>query len=275
MVMNSEFEKLQKIGILLVDHGRSMILALVVVVAGLILVKWANRLLKQGLDKLPLSSTRASIVRIAICVIMLATVGILASVEAGLPPRPVLQVITIASLAAVGVFAVFRPLVPTLPFKVGNTVKAGELLGKVEATTALNTRLRTFDGKTVFIPNRKILNDDVINYHFTPTRRFKLEVNVKYDQDFMKVKQLLESIMIEDPRVHATPRPVVYLMSINKGYMEIQGRGWVDNVKAFVVTRELLEKTKLRFDHEGIALALPQMQVHYTSANIAHPHMEE
>lgn len=145
----------------------------------------------------------------------------MASIEIGLPPRPVLQILTIITLAAAGVIAVFRPLIPTLPFKVGNTVKAGELLGKVEATTVLNTRLRTFDGKTVFVPNRKILNDDIINYHFTPSRRFTVKVNIKYDQDLMKAKQVLEAIMIEDPRVLAKPRPVVYLMSLEKGYMEL------------------------------------------------------
>jgi small conductance mechanosensitive channel len=144
----------------------------------------------------------------------------MASIEIGLPPRPVLQILTIITLSA-GVIAVFRPLIPTLPFKVGNTVKAGELLGKVEATTVLNTRLRTFDGKTVFVPNRKILNDDIINYHFTPSRRFTVKVNIKYDQDLMKAKQVLEAIMIEDPRVLAKPRPVVYLMSLEKGYMEL------------------------------------------------------
>jgi len=60
-------------------------------------------------------------------------------------------------------------------------------------------------------------------------------------------------------------------MSLEKGYMELQGRGWVKNIKAFIVTRELLEKTKLRFDHEGIVLAVPQLQVHYSRENTDHP----
>ena len=77
--------------------------------------------------------------------------------------------------------------------------------------------------------------------------------------------------MVEDPRVMVTPRPVVYLMSLDKGYMELQGRGWTDNVKRFVVTRELLEKTKLHFDQKGIVLAMPQLQIHYSKENIVDP----
>ena len=185
-----------------------------------------------------------------------------------------MRFLIILTLAAIGIIMVFRPLIPTLPFKVGNTIMAGDLLGKVEATTVLNTRLRTFDGTTVFVPNRIILNDVIVNYHFTPTRKFYLKINILYDQDLMKAKQILDTIMVEDPRVHPTPRPVVHVISLNKGYVELSGRGWTDNLKRFGVTRELLEKTKLRFDQEGIILALPQMQVHYTSKNMPQSDME-
>ena len=108
------------------------------------------------------------------------------------------------TLAAVGLIVPFRPYIPTLPFKVGDTIKTGDLFGKVEATAFLNTRLKTFEGMTVFVPNSKILNDYVTNYHFTPTRRVKIDVGIGYDQDILKAEQVLESIMIEDPRVGQT-----------------------------------------------------------------------
>ena len=157
-----EIERLQEIGILLAEHGRHAVIALAIVVLGLITVKWLNKTLKKSLSKLPLTPARASVVRNIICVITIAIMAIMAAVVMGLPARPVLQILTMISLAVAGIIAVFRPLLPTLPFKVGNTIKAGDLLGKVEATTVLNTRLKTFDGKTVFVPNRKILNDDII-----------------------------------------------------------------------------------------------------------------
>lgn len=114
-----------------------------------------------------------------------------------------------------------------------NSIKTGDLLGKVEATTFLNTRLRTFDGKTVFVPNRKILDDYLINYHFTPTRRVK-----------------------------TTPRPVVYVLNLADSYVALGGRCWVDNLKYWVTKCELAEKVKLRFDREGILFAFPQRDVH-------------
>ncbi|MFO7645576.1 MAG: mechanosensitive ion channel family protein, partial [Desulfosarcina sp.] len=155
-----------------------------------------------------------------------------------------------------------RPFIPTLPFKVGNTVKTGDLLGRVEAITFINTRLRTFDGKTVFVPNTRIFKDVVINYHYTQTRRVKINVTIRYDQDLLKAKQVLEAVMVEDPRVKAKPSAVVYVLNLAASWVELGGRCWVDNQDFWFARCDLLEKTKLRFDREGIRFAFPQLDLH-------------
>jgi small conductance mechanosensitive channel len=198
-----------------------------------------------------------------ICIILLVIVVATALEHLGMNTLVIRRVIFLVSLAVIGIIAVFRPLIPSLPFKVGNTVKVGDLLGKIEATTILNTRMRTFDGRTVFIPNSKIINDFVINYHFTKTRRIKVDVGIGYDQDILKAKQILETIMIEDPRVKVTPRPTVYVLNLTNNCVQLGGRCWVDNVKYWTTRCELIEKTKLRFNHEGITIAFPQLDVHH------------
>jgi small conductance mechanosensitive channel len=106
---------------------------------------------------------------------------------------------------------------------VGQTIKAAGLLGKVEATTFLNTRIRTFDGKIFFVPNRIILNDVVINYHHLPTRRMKIDIPIRYDQGLIKAKQVLEAIMIAGPRVKKMPRPVVWVLDLSNGCIVLGG----------------------------------------------------
>jgi small conductance mechanosensitive channel len=182
--------------------------------------------------------------------------------QLGLESILIRRTIIFITLAVVGLIVLFRPYIPSLPFKVGNTIKTGDLFGKVEATTFLNTRLRTFEGLTVFVPNSKILNDYVINYHFTPTRRVRIDVGIRYDQDVLKAKQVLEAIMIEDPRVKSKPRPVVYVLNLTDGCVKLGGRCWVDNLKYWVAKCDLTEKVKLRFDREGIVITFPQRDVH-------------
>jgi len=186
-----------------------------------------------------------------------------ASLEAGLKLEPVISALTVISLVAVGAVVLFRPLIPTMPFKVGQTVKAGNLLGKIEAMTVLNTRMRTFDGKTFFVPNRKILDDIVMNYQYTDTRRVKIDVGIRYDQDLMKAKQTIEEMMIADPRVKPKPGPVVYVLDTSNGRVELGGRCWVDNAKYWVAKCDLLEKAKFALFHAGIVPARPQMDIHH------------
>ncbi len=255
----TKFDKMGEFGIL---YGPQLLWALVILVVGLILAKKLSKYLRNTLGKLGLKPAAVSITGNIFFILFIFFVITAAMEEMELRTELFLGFLGTVCLAAIGLIVAFRPILPTLPFKVGNTVKTGNLLGKVEAITILNTRLRSFDGKTVFVPNTKILNDYVINYHFTPTRRFKLDVGIGYDQDLVKAKQVLEAVMIEDPRVLNKPRPVVYVLNLADSCVELGGRGWVDNLKYWTTRCELLEKVKLRFDQEGITIAYPQRDVH-------------
>jgi hypothetical protein len=68
------------------------------------------------------------------------------------------RVIIMMGLGAIVILLVLRPYLLILPFRASKTVKVGSFLGKIEATTMVHTRLKTFDGKTVFIPNKMILS---------------------------------------------------------------------------------------------------------------------
>ena len=260
--MEQDILKLERFEQVVELYGLNILLALAMLVVGLIFTKYFHKYFKILLRKFmvnePLIATIANIGSILIVVFVIAV----SLQHVGMHTIVIRRIIIALTLAVIAVIIVFRPLIPSLPFKVGQVVKAGNLLGKVESTSLINTRLRTFDGKTFFVPNSKIINDVVQNYHLTGTRRIKLNVGIRYDQDLMKAKQVLEAIMVEDPRVHLTPRPAVWVLNLADSCVELGGRCWVDNVKYWSTRCELLEKTKLRFDAEGIVIAYPQRDVH-------------
>jgi small conductance mechanosensitive channel len=247
------------------EHGTQMALALGILIIGLLAARWIHNQLRQLTRKWYPESKLMPLMCNLLYIIIVVIVIMGAAVEFGAKPVNLLRLLTIILLSVTGIVIFLRPLIPTLPFKVGNTVKAGNLLGKVEAISFLNTRLRTFDGKTFFVPNRQILNDIVINYHFTQTRRVKIDVNIRYDQDLLKAKRTLEAVMTADPRVNAKPGPMVYVMNLASSCVELGGRCWVSNKDFWVARCDLLEKTKLRFDQEGIRFAFPQLSVHMES----------
>jgi small conductance mechanosensitive channel len=68
--------------------------------------------------------------------------------------------------------------------------------------------------------------------------------------------------MTEDARVKTKPGPMVYVLNLSSSSVELGGRCWVDNKDYWVTRCDLLEKTKLRFDSEGIQFAFPQLDLH-------------
>jgi len=243
-------------------YGRQTVQALFILIFGLIAIPYIKKGIRYVLARFHLKQRLCGTIANVIGILLLLLTILVATKQAGMDSANVIMTLKGIALVTIALVFIFRPYLPTLPFKVGNTVKTGDLLGKVEATTVLNTRIKTFDGKTVFVPNRIILNDYLINYQFTPTRRVKVDVSIRYDQDLMKAKQVLEAIMIKDPRVRVTPRPVVYVLNLKNGCIELGGRCWVNNPKYWVCKCELLEKTKLVFDNEGIIFARPQLDVY-------------
>jgi len=253
---SSMVDRLTRAGSMLGQHGAEMIQALLILVLGLVALHWLMRRLKTLFDKKFNNRARAATVFSCIYVLLLTSILATTLVQLGVDSSNMIRLVIIVSLIAIAAIILFRPYIPTLPFKVGNTVKVGDLLGKIEATTLVHTRMRSFDGKTIFIPNEKILRDFVINYHVTPTRRLKIDIPIRHVKDLLKTKQLLEGIMVADPRVQKTPaRPVVYTLNLLEGCVVLGARCWVENAKFWVAQCEMLEKMLLKLDREGIALA--------------------
>ena len=265
--MDDTFAKLNELNNIALSYGKELVIALAILVFGLIaaqyLRKYSAILLSRFISKPSIVATITNVLYVLFMVFLVVFV----LNEAGVDPLVIRRLVLMVTLAAIALIVLFRPYIPSLPFKVGNIIKTSDFLGKVEATTFLNTRIKTFDGKTVFIPNSKILNDYVINYHFTPHRRVAIEVGVKYDQDIMKAKQILETLFIEDPRILKTPRPAVNVKGWEQGAVVLWARGWAENAKSFITKCELMEKVTLRFQNEGIIMAFTRRDLHLFHQN--------
>lgn len=246
----------------LVNSGPDGALAIVILIVGLVLVNVMARVLYKFLLRFIPKQSTAAIICIIFTLLAAMIIIALASIQAGLSPRPIIRMMIIGSFVVIGIILLIGPLLPTLPFKAGQLVRLGEHVGIVESTTLLNTRLRTFDGKVVYIPNRKILDDMIINYHHTKTRRIAIDIGIGFFENLIKAKQVLEEIMIADPRVLPKPSPGTFVLTIGESTIQLGARCWVANENFWVTKCDLNEKIKLRFDCEGIAFAFNQLDVH-------------
>ena len=243
-------------------YGNILTQSMLLLMLGIILLHWFIRRFRFYIDKHKGNEWPVKRISAIVYIILLFFILNTILVHVGFDMKTMVRFLTIIGMAAIALVIVLRPYIPTLPFHIGNVVNIDGLFGKVAAINIYHTHLKTFDGRMVFLPNSKIMKNVVTNYHNTPGRRIKINVRIPYEQDLIKAKQLLEAVMITDPRVLVAPRPQVWALDLEGGSVELGARCWVDNQNYWLTRCELIEIIKLRFDHQKIRMALPMQQLY-------------
>lgn len=148
------------------------------------------------------------------------------------------------------------------PFKAGDFVEAGGTMGSVKAIGIFTTELTTPDNKQIIVPNGAIYSGNITNFSAKDTRRVDMVFGIGYDDDLLKAKQLLETMLSEDDRVLTDPAPQVAVSELADSSVNFVVRPWVKSADYWGVMFDFTEAVKLRFDKEGISIPYPQMDVH-------------
>lgn len=78
------------------------------------------------------------------------------------------------------------------PFGIGDIIETNDFYGIVVKLDLRNTLLRTPQGQIIFIPNKEVFGNPLINYTKEPNRRIDLECGISYAEDLEKVQKLAE-----------------------------------------------------------------------------------
>jgi small conductance mechanosensitive channel len=158
-----------------------------------------------------------------------------------------------------GVFMIFED-----QYGVGDVVDVGEATGTVEAVSLRVTRLRSLDGTVWYVPNGEILRVGNKSQNWS---RAVVDIGVSYDEDLGRVRRILtdvshdlwqdedyRNVIIEEPEVTGvealTPDAITLRVLVKTQPLE-----------QWAVGRELRQRIKARFDHEGIEIPYPQRVV--------------
>ncbi len=243
------------------ELGPMVVKGMILLIILLVLVKYLGKFVSSLLIKAGMSERRASysITGLHILVLLLGALVVLNFI--GFPAALLFRVIMVIVMVCVAAFVIAKPYIPKLPLKKGDVVMIGGAVGKVDLISVMHTRLRTFDGKVVYIPNHKVLNDHVVNTSLRPKRRLDINFFISYDADVEKAKQVVGEILKESEIVQEKPVPRVVIDKFAPGYMEMKARFWVEKKYALVGRWGLNDKIKTRFDEEGIPMASPRLEI--------------
>ena len=77
------------------------------------------------------------------------------------------------------------------PFKINDTIQIGDIFGKVKNMEFRYTKLKTFDGRDVYIPNSDVIKKAVFNYTEDGYFRLEFVVGVAYEEVIEDVEQVI------------------------------------------------------------------------------------
>lgn len=81
------------------------------------------------------------------------------------------------------------------PFNVNETVSIGDIFGKVKTIEFRYTKLRTFDGRDVYIPNSDVIKKPVFNYTEDGFYRFDFIVGIAYEDNIEAAQKLIKEVI--------------------------------------------------------------------------------
>ena len=85
-----------------------------------------------------------------------------------------------------GIYITFRQ-----PYALGDIIESHDgIMGAVVDINLRVTKVRTFDGQVVYVPNRFLFQENFTNYTESGKRRIRLECGVSYGEDLDKVEQV-------------------------------------------------------------------------------------
>lgn len=148
------------------------------------------------------------------------------------------------------------------PFKVGDVIEAQGVIASVAEIQIFHTVLKSFDNKTIIVPNGKLYNDIIINYSTESARKVQWIFGIGYDDDIDQAKAIIKEIIFSDERVIDRETPYIYVDSLGDSSVNIRVRGLVGNDDYWDVYLTKLEEVKKAFDKAGVSIPFPQRDVH-------------
>ncbi len=150
-------------------------------------------------------------------------------------------------------------------FSLGDRVQVGDVIGDVTEKTLLVTRIKTFHGETVTLPNSALLAGNTVNYTVAATGKGLLlhaKVSMGYDVPWRTVHELLIEAARRTPGVAATPEPFVLQKALNDFYVEYEINLYTpDPSRMLFMYSELHQNIQDCFAEAGIDLLSPHYRV--------------
>lgn len=244
----------------LVDYSPKLISAFIILFVGLYVIRIINRLIRKIMTKRDLDPTLTKfladillwVLRVLLFVTIIDKLGIGTSSFVAILGAIGLAV-GLSLQGSLSNFAGGMLIILFKPFKVGHTIEAQGIIAKVAEIQIFVTKLTTANNQTVFIPNAVLSNGIITNYSMQGNRRADLTFSISYDSDIKKAKEIIESVLANNPKVLQNPKAEVTVKNMTDNAIQLAVRPWAKDEDYGSVFGDTLESCKTAFDAAGIS----------------------
>ena len=172
--------------------------------------------------------------------------------------------ISIGSTALIGNLISGMVLTYMRPFRTGDFIKIGDVLGTVKEKTPLAIRIMTVKNEEITIPNSNIMSAHAVNYSKSARENMLIlyaAVTFGYDTPWRQVHELLLSAAARTKHVLAEPAPFILQRALDNFFAEYQVNVYVAEEKLMPkIYSELYENIQDVFNEAGIDMTSPAHQ---------------
>ncbi|MDE7367664.1 MAG: mechanosensitive ion channel family protein [Lachnospiraceae bacterium] len=255
----------------LVGKTGSVLLALVCLWVGLRISKWIMKLIRRSFEKSKLdptvSSFLGSMIHIVLYVLVFITVVSIMGIQ-------VTSFVTLLGTAGVTIglalqgslsnFAGGVLILMLKPFIIGDYIREDthNNEGTVISIDIFYTRLRTFDGKVVVIPNGTLSNTSLTNLTRQEKRRLDLTIPLEYEVNLQNARTVIEQVLQQEALILQEEPMDIVLDGFADSSMTVLVHVWVKTENYWQAKWSTLEHMKYALDEAGIRIPYNQLDVH-------------
>lgn len=146
-------------------------------------------------------------------------------------------------------------------FEVGDWVEWNDREGVVEEVGIRVSRIRTFQNRTVVVPNSEIGNSALTNHSDKDRIKIVVPIGVGYDEDLAVAKKLAVDEALKIPTVMEDPMPGVSVVGLGASWVDMKVAVWIDtsdHATMYETRDDLVSRIKARFGQENISMPYKQ-----------------
>ena len=149
------------------------------------------------------------------------------------------------------------------PFELGDEIVIGETEGAVQRIELRATEIRTYDGRSVLVPNAELFTSRVTNNTASPTRRGSIVFPLGYDQDLPRAMEVLRAAVAAVPGVLTKPPNTVIVRELTDADVILEVRFWTESTRRdFLEAQSQVSQAMLAALQEA-GFPLPEADLRY------------